>query len=86
VLPENKTYHLCQTPSCDDVSRMHKSIQMPRRFLDLFPHIIIAIEVEDVGYEVECILVVLDLRVKAGQIEAIGEVLFVYFAKVFVSS
>lgn len=59
---------------------------MPRRFLDLFPHIIIAVEVEDVSYEVERILVVLDLRVKAGQIEAIGQVLFVDFAEVFVPS
>lgn len=59
---------------------------MSRGFFDLFPHIIIAIEVEDVGYEVERILVVLDFRVEACQIEAIGEVLFVYFAKVFIPS
>jgi hypothetical protein len=57
-----------------------------RRLLYLFPHIIVAVEIEDVGYEVERILVVLDFGVEARKIEAVGEVLLVNFAEVFVPS
>jgi len=59
---------------------------MACRLLNLLAHIIVAIEIEDVRHEVECILVVLDFRVKACQVEPIGEVFFVNLAKVFVSS
>lgn len=59
---------------------------MPRRLLYLFPHIIVAVKVEDVCYEVEGILVVLDFRVKASEVEAVGEIFFVDFAEVFVAS
>ena len=53
---------------------------------NLFTHIIVAVEVEDVGDEVEGILVVLDVGVEACQVEAVGEVVFVDFAKVFVTA
>lgn len=59
---------------------------MPRRFLNLFPHIIVAVEVEDVGYKVQCILVVLDLGIQTREVEAVGKIFFVNFAKVLVSS
>jgi hypothetical protein len=59
---------------------------MPCRLLDLFPHIIIAVEVEHVRYKIECILVVLNFGVQTRKIEAIGEVLFVNLAEVFVPS
>jgi hypothetical protein len=59
---------------------------MSCRLLDLFPHIIVAVEVEHVRYEVECILVVLNFGIQASEVEAIGEVFFVDFAEVFVSS
>ena len=58
---------------------------MPRRLLYLFPHVIIAVEVEDVGHEVKRILVVLYFSVEAGKIEPIGQIFFVDFAEVFVS-
>lgn len=59
---------------------------MPRRLLNLFAHIIVAVKVEDVGYEVQGILVVLDFGVQAREVEAVGEVFFVNLAKVLVSS
>lgn len=59
---------------------------MPRRLFYLFPHVIVAVKVEDVGDEVKRILVVLHFGVEAGKVEAVGEVFFVYFAEVFVSS
>jgi hypothetical protein len=55
-----------------------------RRLLYLFPHIIVAVEVEDVGYEVERILVVLDFSVEAREVETVGEVFFVDFAEILV--
>jgi hypothetical protein len=58
---------------------------MSRRLLDLFPHIIVAVEVEDIRYEVEGILVVLNFRVKAGQVEPVGKVFFVNLAEVLVA-
>ena len=63
---------------------MHQSIQMPRRLFYLFPHIIVAVEVEDVCYEVEGILVVLNLGVQPGEVEAVGQVLLVDLAEVLV--
>lgn len=59
---------------------------MSRRLLDLFPHIVIAVEVEDIGYKVEGILVVLNFGVQAREVEAIGQILLVDLAKVLVSS
>jgi hypothetical protein len=59
---------------------------MPRRLLNLFPHLIVAVKVEDVGYEVEGILVVLDFGVQARKVEAVGQVFFVDLAEVLISS
>lgn len=80
------TYHLCQTSSRDNVPSVHQTVQMPRRFFNLFPHIIVAVKVEDVGYKVQRILVVLDLGIQTREVEAVGKVFLVNFAKVLVSS
>ena len=58
---------------------------MSRRLLDLFPHIIVAVEVEDVRYEVQRILVVLNFGVQTREVEAVGQVLFVDLAEVLIS-
>lgn len=63
---------------------MHQAIQMPRRFFDRLPHVVIAIEVEHISHQVEGILVVLDVRVKAREVEAVGKVVFIYLAEVLV--
>ena len=65
---------------------MYQSVQMPRRLLNLFSHIIVTVEVEDVGYKIECILIVLNFGVQTREVEAIGEVFFVNLAEVFVAS
>lgn len=59
---------------------------MPRRLLYLLSHVVVAVKVEDVCYEIKRILVVLNFGVQAREVEAIGEVLFVDFTKVFVAS
>jgi len=58
---------------------------MPRRLFYRFPHIIVALEVEDIRNEVERVLVVLDFRIEPRQVEPIGEVLFVDLAEVLVA-
>jgi hypothetical protein len=80
------TYHLCQTPSRDNVSCVHEAVQVSRRLLYLLPHVIVAVEVEDVGDEVERVLVVLDFGIEAGKVEAIREIFFVDLAEVLVAA
>ena len=65
---------------------MHETIEMAGGLLDLLAHIIVAVKVKDIGDEVESVLVVLDVGVEAGEVEAVGEVVFVDFAKVFVAA
>ena len=59
---------------------------MPSRLLNLIPHIIIAVEVIDGSVEIKSVLVVLDVSILAGEVEAVCEVVFVNFAIVFVAS
>lgn len=59
---------------------------MSRRFLDLLSHIIVTVEVEDIGDEVKGVLIVLDIRIEPSQIEAVCEIIFVNFAEVFIAS
>jgi len=59
---------------------------MPCRFLDLFSHVVITVEVEDVCDKVEGILIVLNFRVQTGEVEAIGEIFLVDLTEVFISS
>ena len=59
---------------------------MAGRVLNLLSHVIVAVKIKDICDEVEGILVVLDIGIEAGEVEAIGEVVFVYFAEVFVAA
>lgn len=59
---------------------------MSSRLLDLLSHLIVAFQVEDVGDEVERILVILDFRIEICEIETVCEVFFVDFAEVLVAS
>lgn len=65
---------------------MHQSIEVASAFLDLLPHIVVDLHVEHICDQIECILVVLHFRVKACEIEAVGEVILVDLAKVLVAS
>jgi hypothetical protein len=82
----NKAHHLGETPRRHDIPGVDEPIQMPGRLLNGLAHLIVAVEVEHVGYQVQGILVVLHLGVEAGQVEAIGQVLLVDLAKVLVAA
>ena len=59
---------------------------MPRCLLNLLSHVVVDLHVKDVGHKVQRILIVLDLRIQAGQVEAIREIVFVNLAEVFIAS
>ena len=82
----NATYHLRQPPSSDDVSGMHKTVQVPCTLLNLLAHIVVHVHIEDVRDDIQGILIVLYFGIQTRQVEAICEVVFVDFAEVFVSS
>lgn len=84
-LNARNTYHLGQTPCCDDISGVYKSIEVPRRLLNRLSHLIVTIQVKDICDQVERILVVLDFGIEAREIKTISEVVFVDFAKIFVA-
>ena len=65
---------------------MDQAVEVPSGLLDGLAHVVFAVEVEDIGDQVEGVLVVVDFGVEAGQVEAVGEVLFVDFAEVFVAT
>lgn len=54
--------------------------------LDVLPHFIVTFQVEDVSDQFKRVLVVIKVGIKSCQIEAVGEVIFIDLAKVFVAS
>jgi hypothetical protein len=56
------------------------------RLLNGFPHLIVAVQIEDISDEVQRVLVILYLRVEARQVETIGEVVLVNLTKVLIAS
>lgn len=79
-------YHLCQSTGSDNISRVHQAVQVSCALLDCLPHLIVAIKVEDIGDEVERILVVLYLRIESGEVEAVGQVVLVNLAEVLIAA
>lgn len=65
---------------------MDEAIKVTSRLLDLLPQIIVGIKVENVGHQVQSILVVGDLGVQAREVESVCQVILVDFAEVFISS
>ena len=59
---------------------------MPCRFLNLFSHIIVTIQVKDIGDEVKSVLIILDIRVESSQVEAVRKIVFVNLAEIFIPS
>ena len=47
-----KTNHFCQSTRGNDIPSMDKAIEMTSGFLDLFPHLIIALEIKNIGHKV----------------------------------
>lgn len=58
---------------------------MPGRLLNGLTHLIVALEIEDIGDEVQCVLIVLNLSVETRQVESVGKVVLVNFAEVLVA-
>ena len=77
-------YHFSESSCCGNVPRVDKPIEMSRGVFDLFSHVVVAVEIKDVRYEVKRILIVLYIRIEAGQVEAIGKVVFIDLAEIFV--
>ena len=65
---------------------MHQAIKMPRALLNLLAHIVVDFHIEDIRNQVEGVLVVLHFGIQAGQIEAVGQVVLVDLAEVFVAA
>lgn len=59
---------------------------MPCRFLNLLSHIIVTIQVKDISDEIKSVLVILDVRIEPSKVEAVGKIVFVDLAEVFIAS
>jgi hypothetical protein len=59
------SYHFGKAPGRDDIAGMDEPVQVTGGFLYRFSHVIVAVKVEDVGNEIEGILIVLDFRAEA---------------------
>lgn len=59
---------------------------MARRLLNLLPHLIVTVEIEDICDEVKSVLVILDIGVEACEVEAVGKVVLVNFTKVLIAT
>jgi len=51
---------------------MDETIEMPGRLLNRLPHIIFAVQIEDVCDEVESMLIVMDFGLQPSEVEAIS--------------
>jgi len=65
---------------------MDQSVQMACRLLNRLSHVIFAVQVEYIRDEVQSMLIVVDFGLKPSKVETIGQIFFVYLAKVFISS
>jgi hypothetical protein len=63
-----------------------QAIEMPCTLLDLLAHVVVHLHVEDICDQVQRVLVVLDLRIEACEVEAVGQIILVDFAEVLVAS
>ena len=77
--------HLRQTSGRYNVPRVDQAVQVAGAAFDLLAHVVVDFHIEDIGDEIEGMLVVVDVRVKAGEVEAVGEIVFVDLAEVFVA-
>jgi hypothetical protein len=78
--------HLRQASRRHDIPSMNQSIQMSSGLLDRLAHVVFTIQIEDIGDQVEGVLIVVDFGVQAGQVEAVRDVFFVDFTEVLVAA
>ena len=81
----SSAYHLRKAPCGDDVAGMYQAVKVAGRLLDSLAHIIVAVEIEDISYEVQGVLVILHLGIEARQVKAVGEVVLVDLAEVLIA-
>ena len=79
-------YHFREPSGRDNVAGVNQAVQVPGRLFYGLAHLVIAVEIEHVCHEVQRILVVLHLRVEAGEVEPVGQVVLVDFAKVLIAA
>lgn len=65
---------------------MDQAIEVTGGLLNSLSHLIIAVQVEDVGDEVESILIILYLRIKTCEIESVGEIVLINLAEILVTA
>lgn len=78
-------YHFGEATGRDDVAGVDEAVEVTGGLFNLFAHFVVAVEIEDVVHKIESVLVVVDFRVEAGQVEAICHVFLVDLAKVFIA-
>ena len=83
---EGKAYHLLQASSSDDIPCVHETVEMSCALLDLLAHLVVDFHVEDIGHEIQSILVVLDLAIETREVKAICKIVLVDLAEVFVAA
>ena len=59
---------------------------MASRLLNLLPHLVVTVEIEDICDEVKSVLVILDVGVEPREVEAVGKVVLVNFTKVLIAT
>lgn len=64
---------------------MYETVEVARRLLYSLPHIVVTVEIEDIGDQIKSILVVLDFRVQARQVETICQIVLVDFTEVLIA-
>lgn len=67
----DQTYHFGKTTGGSDVSSMYEAIEVTGGLFDLLPHIVVAVELENIGNEIESILIVLNVDIDARKVEAV---------------
>lgn len=64
---------------------MYQAVKVSGGLFDLLAHVVITLQVENVSYKIECILVVLHLGIEVCEVESICKVVFVDLAKILVA-
>ena len=78
--------HLGEAAGRDDVACVDEAVEVAGGLLNRLAHVVFAVEVEDVGDQVQGVLVVVDLCVQAGEVETVGDVFFVDLTEVLVAT
>lgn len=65
---------------------MNEAVEVTGRAFNFLTHLVIAIVIKDVSDQVQSVLVMLNVDIETCKIEAVGDIVFVDLAKVFVAT